>query len=174
MPVRARSSSNARTSSPARARPCHCTWFFKKICTTPQPTSAPRSRARGSPPAIDMWAPRLSRSGGRASRGARLVLVASARWGGEAAPDRAATPAAGRLVELPGLGEDLLRVGELTLPVPLDEPDDPLPVDHEGRSETGVQLGPVDAVLLDDLSVDVAEQRIGDPAQRLRPRLVAV
>src|SRR5438046_424697 len=57
MPVRRRVARNIWTSSAPSAFAAHWRWFFKKICTAPQPTARPRSRARCRPPAMDMWAP---------------------------------------------------------------------------------------------------------------------
>src|SRR5215470_8254290 len=175
MPVRVWVCRKARTSSSASARPRHCTWFFRKIWTTPQPSSAPRSRARGSPPAIDMWAPRLSCPAPRRFGIGRARRTPEAGGGAAAAERRPPPrPVARRSGELPDLSEDLFRIGELALAVPLDEADHPVSVDDEGRAIAGVQLRPVDPVLLHHLAVDVAEERVRDPAQRLRPRLVAV
>src|SRR5207253_1133507 len=44
----------ARVSSGVSGFAAHCRWFFRKIWTAPQPSSRPRSRARCSPPAMDM------------------------------------------------------------------------------------------------------------------------
>src|SRR5262249_51630848 len=76
--------------------------------------------------------------------------------------------------ELLHLGEDLGRIRELASTVSLHEPDHALPVDHEARAVARVELRPVDAVALDHVAMNVREQRIRDPAERLGPRVVTV
>src|SRR5512146_2211392 len=61
MPLARQAARNSRTSLSAYGRALHWRWFLRKICTTEQPTSSPRSSARASPPAMDMWAPSQSR-----------------------------------------------------------------------------------------------------------------
>src|SRR3989337_1667779 len=72
-------------------------------------------------------------------------------------------------MELLDLGEDLLRVRQLPPAILLDEADLPLPVHDEGRPGVGVHVGPVDPVLLHDLSVNVPQQGVTDPTQRPYP-----
>src|SRR5262245_52566638 len=141
---------NADTSSSSSRRPIHCSWFRTKTCTTPHPAATARPTAFGSPPAIDMWAPRLS----------------------GVAPSCALWPAGS--AELLHLGEDLRRIGQLSSTVALHEPDDAVPIDHEHRTMARVELRPVDPVPLDYVPLDVGQQGIRDAAERLRPCLVTV
>src|SRR5260370_35711045 len=60
MRVAFHASRKRRMSSSVYGAAVHWSWFLRKICTTEQPTSRPRSRARWTPPAMDMWAPRRS------------------------------------------------------------------------------------------------------------------
>src|SRR6266852_191541 len=60
MRVAFHASRKRRISSSVYGAAVHWSWFLRKICTTEQPTSRPRSRARETPPAMDMWAPRRS------------------------------------------------------------------------------------------------------------------
>src|SRR5436309_6814991 len=73
------------------------------------------------------------------------------------------------LAELLDLGEDLVRLWQLSLAVPLDEADLALLVHDERRPAVGVPLGPVDAVILRDGAVDIREQRIVADTDRLGP-----
>src|SRR5262249_45166460 len=75
--------------------------------------------------------------------------------------------------ELLDLGEDLLGVGQLALAVALDEPDLAVLGDDERRADVGVPLGPIDAVVLGDVPVDVREQRVMADADRPSPVVVA-
>src|SRR6266849_1779548 len=60
MRVAFHASRKRRMSSSVYGAAVHWSWFLRKIWTTEQPTSSPRSRARYTPPAMDMWAPRRS------------------------------------------------------------------------------------------------------------------
>ena len=79
-------------SASSSRRPAHRSWFLTKIWTTPHPAATPRRIAFGSPPAIDMCAPRLSGRGGAPGRrrSAGLSRASSPRRG--SSPDPAAGP----------------------------------------------------------------------------------
>src|SRR4051812_285438 len=58
MPVSRTRRLNSAISSGGNSRARHCPADFVKICSASQPLASARSTARGSPPAMERWAPR--------------------------------------------------------------------------------------------------------------------
>src|SRR5215470_8816358 len=156
MPLAFQAARNSRTSLSVYGRATHWSWFLRKICTTEQPTARPRSRARESPPAMDMWAPSRSRVelAGDLMKLALEPTQAAAQRGAAAAGVKHSP-----LDEREERGGDLLGFPPATGVVPLVHP-----VHHAEHREH------------DEPRVDVAERAAPDAVldDPLHPLVVAV